>query len=98
MPIQAIASELQNQCVKVLYTGLHHGTVTVVSGKDRIELTQTRSDDETDGRHAWCGFKMTAIDAARRDFTINAIYLDADGQVFDPLDGRFGSKAFAICW
>ena len=90
LPIQAIANELQqNQCVKVIYTGLHHGTVTVVSGKDRIEVTQTRSDDETDGRHALVRFQDDwATDAARRDFTINAIYLDADGQVFDPLDGQ----------
>ena len=90
LPIQAIANELQqNQCVKVIYTGLHHGTVTVVSGKDRIEVTQTRSDDETDGRHALVRFQDDwTTDAARRDFTINAIYLDADGQVFDPLDGQ----------
>ena len=90
LPIQAIASELQkNQCVKVIYTGVHHGTVTVVSGKDRIEVTQTRSDDETDGRHALVRFQDDwATDAARRDFTINAMYLDADGQIFDPLDGQ----------
>ncbi len=90
LPIQAIAIELQqNQRVKVIYTGLHHGTVTVVCGKDAIELTQTRSDDETDGRHALVRFQDDwAKDAARRDFTINAIYLDADGQLFDPLNGQ----------
>ena len=90
LPIKAIANELkQNQYLKVIYTGLDHGTVTVVSGKDTIELTQTRSDDETDGRHALVRFQDDwAKDAARRDFTINAIYLDADGQVFDPLDGQ----------
>ena len=90
LPIQAITNELQqNQRVKIIYTGLHHGTVTVVSGKDRIEVTQTRSDDETDGRHALVRFQDDwTQDAARRDFTINAIYLDADGQIFDPLDGQ----------
>ena len=90
LPIQAIANELQqNQCVKVIYTGLHHGTVTVVSGKDRIEVTQTRSDDETDGRHALVRFQDDwTLDAGRRDFTINAMYLDAFGQIFDPLNGH----------
>ena len=95
LPIQAFANELeQNQCVKVIYTGLDHGTVTVISGKDRIEVTQTRADNETDGRHALVRFQDDwARDAARRDFTINAIYLDADGQVFDPLDGQTDLEA-----
>ena len=90
LPIQVVADELrQNQWVKVINTGLDHGTVTVKYGNDAIELTQTRSDDETDGRHALVRFQDDwTIDAARRDFTINAIYLDADGQVFDPLDGQ----------
>ena len=90
LPIQVIADELrQNQRVKVINTGLDHGTVTVVCGNDAIELTQTRSDDETDGRHALVRFQDDwTQDAARRDFTINAIYLDAYGQVFDPLNGQ----------
>ena len=90
LPIQLIADELrQNQRIKVMNTGLSHGTVTVVCGNDAIELTQTRSDDETDGRHAVVRFQDDwTQDAARRDFTINAIYLDAEGQVFDPLNGQ----------
>ena len=73
----------------MINTGLDHGTLTVVCGNDAIELTQTRSDDETDGRHALVRFQDDwTQDAARRDFTINAIYLDADGQIFDPLDGQ----------
>ena len=90
LPIRVIANELrQNQRVKVINTGLDHGTVTVVCGNDAIELTQTRSDDETDGRHALVRFQDDwTQDAARRDFTINAIYLDADGQIFDPLNGQ----------
>ena len=90
LPIQVIADELrQNQRVKVMNTGLDHGTVTVVCGNDAIELTQTRSDDDTDGRHALVRFQNDwTQDAARRDFTINAIYLDSDGQVFDPLNGQ----------
>ena len=90
LPIQVIADEMrQNQSVKVINSGLEHGTVRVVCGHDVIELTQTRSDDETDGRHALVRFQDDwTQDAARRDFTINSMYLDAFGQVFDPLNGQ----------
>ena len=90
LPIKIIADEMrQNQRVKVINSGLEHGTVKVVCGHDVIELTQTRSDDETDGRHALVRFQDDwTQDAARRDFTINAMYLDAFGQVFDPLNGQ----------
>ena len=90
LPIQVITDELrQTQRVKVINTGLDHGTVTVACGNDAIELTQTRSDDETDGRHALVRFQDDwTQDALRRDFTINAMYLDAGGQVFDPLNGQ----------
>ncbi len=90
LPIQVMADELrQHQPIKVINTGLDHGTVTVVCGNDAVELTQTRSDDESDGRHAVVRFQDNwAQDAARRDFTINAIYLDAEGQIFDPLRGQ----------
>jgi len=90
LPIRVIADEMrQNQRVKVINSGLEHGTVKVVCGHDVIELTQTRSDDETDGRHALVRFQDDwTRDAARRDFTINAMYLDAFGQVFDPLNGQ----------
>jgi tRNA nucleotidyltransferase/poly(A) polymerase len=78
--------------LKVLSTGLAHGTITVFDRKDhrlKIELTSLRQDVETDGRHAVVKFtKDWRIDAARRDFTINSIYLAADGTVFDPFDGR----------
>ena len=90
LPIQVIADELrQNQRVKVINTGLDHGTVTVACGNDAIELTQTRLDRETDGRHALVRFQSDwTQDAARRDFTINAMYLDACGRIFDPLNGQ----------
>ena len=90
LPIQVIADELrQNQRVKVINTGLNYGTVTVVCGNDSIELTQTRSDIEADGRHALVRFQDDwTQDAVRRDFTINAMYLDSFGQVFDPLNGQ----------
>ena len=90
LPIQVIADRLrQIQHIKVINTGLAHGTVTVVDAAQSIELTQTRSDVATDGRHAVVAFQDDwAEDAARRDFTINALYLDAGGRLFDPLGGQ----------
>ena len=75
--------------IKVIDTGMAHGTITVTSNMKSVEVTQTRSDIETDGRHAVVQFQADwAEDAARRDFTVNAIYLDSEGKIFDPLDGR----------
>ena len=73
---------------RVIPTGLKHGTVTVVAHGHAYEITTLREDVATDGRHADVRFTDDwAKDASRRDFTINAIYCDADGAVFDPLDG-----------
>ena len=67
-------------------TGLDHGTVTVLAGTGKIEVTTLRRDVETDGRHAVVAFTRDwAADAARRDFTMNALYLDDEGGVWDPL-------------
>ena len=67
--------------------GIEHGTVRlVVSGKP-VDITTFRSDIETDGRHATVSFRtQISEDAARRDFSINALYAKADGAVVDPLD------------
>ncbi len=73
---------------KAIGTGLDHGTVTVIVGDKTYEITTLRVDMETDGRHARVAFtKDWHEDAARRDFTINALYVGADGVVFDPLHG-----------
>jgi poly(A) polymerase len=79
--------------IKALPTGLAHGTVTAVvnsPGPPRhFEITTLRRDVETDGRHAVVAFGAGwNEDAARRDFTINAIYLAPDGTIFDPQGGR----------
>lgn len=67
-------------------TGIEHGTITVVSGRIPHEITTYRKDVETDGRRAVVAFADTMVeDAARRDFTMNALYCDADGLVVDPL-------------
>jgi hypothetical protein len=75
--------------MRVVETGLKHGTITLYDDDDQIELTQTRVDLETNGRHAIVAHDQDwARDAARRDFTINALYLDSLGGIFDPLDGK----------
>ncbi|TNC48199.1 CCA tRNA nucleotidyltransferase [Rubellimicrobium rubrum] len=68
-------------------TGLDHGTVTVLAGRP-VEVTTLRRDVETDGRHAVVAFGTDpAEDARRRDFTMNALYLSADGTLLDPMGG-----------
>jgi poly(A) polymerase len=70
----------------VIPTGLAHGTITIVSGALAHEVTTLRRDVTTDGRHAVVAFTDDwAADAARRDFTINALYCEADGTLHDPL-------------
>ncbi|MEL6747281.1 MAG: CCA tRNA nucleotidyltransferase, partial [Pseudomonadota bacterium] len=74
--------------LKAIPTGLQHGTVTVVADRTPFEVTTLRLDVRTDGRHAEVAFTDDWHgDAARRDFTMNALYCDADGTVFDPLGG-----------
>ncbi|MFM9942224.1 MAG: CCA tRNA nucleotidyltransferase [Hyphomicrobiaceae bacterium] len=74
--------------LKVVPTGLEHGTMTVVSGGQGFEVTTLRRDVATDGRRAVVAFTTDwAEDAQRRDFTMNALYCSADGTVHDPLGG-----------
>lgn len=74
--------------LKPLPTGIDHGTITVVSGGIPHEVTTFRRDVETDGRHAVVAFSDTMDeDAARRDFTMNALYADRTGALADPLGG-----------
>lgn len=69
-------------------TGFEHGTVTVVAKHEPFEVTTLRKDIETFGRHARVTFTTDwTEDALRRDFTMNALYCEADGTVHDPLDG-----------
>lgn len=74
--------------LRTVPTGLQHGTVTVIVDGEGFEVTTLRRDVATDGRHAQVAFTDDwAIDAARRDLTINALYAEADGAIFDPLGG-----------
>ena len=78
---------------KVVKTGITHGTVTLVSKKLKLELTTLRKDVVTDGRHAEVEYISDwQLDSERRDFTINAIYLDIDGNIFDPQLGTIDLK------
>ena len=85
---------LTEASIKAVATGLAHGTVTAVIGRAHFEITTLRRDVETDGRRAKVAFtKDWAADAARRDFTINALYLDPDGAIYDPTGGLADLRA-----
>lgn len=74
--------------LRAVPTGIDHGTVTVIAGGKPFEITTFRRDVETDGRHAVVAFSDDlADDAARRDFTMNALYAQRDGSVIDPVNG-----------
>lgn len=73
---------------KTVPTGIEHGTVTVVAGGRGYEVTTLRADTDTDGRRAKVNFgRDWKADAERRDFTINALYAEADGTVIDLVGG-----------
>lgn len=83
-PDETVAA-LKAAGLKVVPTGVEHGTVTAVSGGRPYEITTLRRDVETDGRRAVVAFTEDwAEDAARRDFRLNALYADGEGRVFDP--------------
>jgi len=85
----AVATRLRAAGVTVVPTGLQHGTVTAVTGGRHFEITTLRVDVETFGRHATVAFGTDwQADAERRDFTMNALYLDGDGALYDPTGGR----------
>ena len=87
-PEQVIAA-LTAAGIKSVPTGLAHGTITAVLDHKGYELTSLRRDVATDGRHAVVAFTDDwAADAARRDFTINALYVDADGALYDYVGGQ----------
>lgn len=96
----AVTAALVAAGIKAVPTGIAHGTVTAVTHGRVLEITTLRRDVETDGRHATVAFTDDwARDATRRDFTMNALYADAQGAVFDPTgaglaDLRAGRVAF----
>ena len=85
---QQVIERAEAAGLKAVPTGIDHGTVTVISSGEPFEVTTLREDVETFGRHAVVRFgRDWAHDAARRDFTMNALYCGADGTIHDPLGG-----------
>ena len=82
----AVVARLGAAGIKAIPTGIAHGTITAVTKGTLVEVTTLRSDVTTDGRRATVAFTDDwAADAARRDFTINALYADPlSGEMFDP--------------
>lgn len=85
---EEIMTALKKEGIKVIPTGLEHGTVMAVLDGKGFEITTLRRDETTDGRHASVTFTDSwEEDAARRDFTFNALYLSQGGEIYDPWDG-----------
>lgn len=83
---QNVIARLQQAGIKYVPTGIDYGTVTAVMNGVGYEITTLRRDVATDGRRAVVAYTTDwAEDAARRDFTINALYADRNGAIFDPL-------------
>jgi poly(A) polymerase len=84
-----ICEALKNKDINFYETGIEHGTVTAVIDEYKYEITSLRKDVKTDGRHAKVEFSTDwKEDAVRRDFSINSIYSDARGNLFDPNNGK----------
>lgn len=85
---EKIKKVLVEQKIKFVETGIKYGTITALINDFKFEITSLRKDLSTDGRHAKVEFTSNwEQDAQRRDFTINAIYSDISGEVYDPLNG-----------
>ena len=94
LPPDAVTRALQDAGLRAVPTGLDHGTVTAVSGGRGFEVTTLRRDQATDGRHAQVAWTADwQEDAARRDFTMNAMSMLPDGAVFDYFDGTADLRA-----
>ena len=93
-PPETVMGLLEAAKLRALPTGIDHGTVTALAQGQSIEITTLRRDVETDGRHATVAFTDDwAADAARRDFTMNALFCDADGALYDPMGGLDDARA-----
>ncbi len=88
-PPETVMKALEAAGIKVVPTGLKHGTVTAIVKSRPFEITTLRRDVETDGRRAVVAFTDDwRSDAERRDFTFNALYAEPDGTIHDYFDGR----------
>ena len=90
---QKVCEVLKENKIDYYETGIEHGTITALIEGYKFEITSLREDILTDGRHAKVKFSNNwKEDALRRDFTINSIYADEDGNLFDPFDGKKRSR------
>ena len=84
-----VCKALRKNNINYYESGIEHGTITALIEDKKFEITSLRKDVATDGRHAKVEFSLDwKEDASRRDFTINAIYADKDGNIFDPFNGK----------
>jgi len=84
-----VSKVLKKNNIKSYETGIKHGTITALINQNKFEITSLRKDISTDGRHAKVEFLNDwQEDASRRDFSINSIYADIDGNLFDPFNGK----------
>jgi len=84
-----ICEALKKKEINFYETGIEHGTITAIIDEQKYEITSLRKDVITDGRHAKVEFCLDwKEDAARRDFSINSIYSDGEGNLFDPYNGK----------
>ena len=80
---------LKNNNIKFFETGIEHGTITAKINNEKLEITSLRRDIKSYGRHADVEFtKKWYEDATRRDFSINCIYADLEGNLYDPFEGK----------
>ena len=89
LPPESVCERAEAAGFRAVPTGIDHGTITVVAAGRGFEVTTLRRDARTDGRHAAVAFTDDwEADAARRDFTFNAMSLAPDGALYDPFGGR----------
>lgn len=93
MPDEVVEA-LKDAGLKSAPTGIEHGTITGIADYIGVEVTTLRADVSTDGRRATVAFTDDwSMDAKRRDFTMNALYLTQDKMLFDPVGGVDDLKA-----
>ena len=84
-----VCEALKKENIQYFETGIDHGTITALINENKYEITSLREDIVTDGRHAKVQYSHDwKKDSLRRDFTINAIYSDQNGNLFDPNKGK----------
>lgn len=94
---EEVITRLEKNNIKVIPTGLKHGTVTAIIENNNFEITTLRKDVDCDGRHAEVEYTDNwEEDAARRDFTINAMSCTIDGKLFDYFGGTEDLKNGAV--